>query len=122
MSEWKKVRLGDLAESVSYGYTDSATSENVGPHFLRITDIVPDQIDWGTVPYCKVDEKSFAKYKLAAGDIVIARTGATVGYAKLIRDAVVSVFASYLVRIRIDESKANPHYIGRIVESAQYKK
>lgn len=122
MSEWKKVRLGDLAESVSYGYTDSATSENIGPHFLRITDIVPDQIDWGTVPYCKVDEKSFAKYKLAAGDIVIARTGATVGYAKLIRDAVVSVFASYLVRIRIDESKANPHYIGRIVESAQYKK
>ena len=39
---------------------------------------------------------------LAAGDIVIARTGATVGYAKLIRDDKDSVFASYLVRIRVN--------------------
>ena len=121
MSEWKKTRLGEIAESVTYGYTDSATTEKVGPHFLRITDIVPDQIDWQSVPYCRASEKDFEKYQLKIGDIVIARTGATVGYAKFIRQDVKAVNASYLVKIRIDASKANPFFVGYCVESKAYK-
>jgi type I restriction enzyme, S subunit len=113
--------LAELAESIQYGYTESATNEPIGPHFLRITDIIPPQINWDTVPYCKIDEKNKERFCLAPNDIVIARTGATVGYAKLIRINPESVFASYLVRIRIDPNRANPEYIGRIVESNMYK-
>ena len=114
--------LAEVASSVRYGYTASATEQPIGPHFLRITDIVPPQIDWGSVPYCEIDEKSKGKFSLVAGDIVIARTGATVGYAKLIRDNPEAVFASYLVRIRIDPKQADPGYVGRIVESGIYKR
>ena len=74
------------------------------------------------MPYCKIDEKNLVKFSLAAGDIVIARTGATVGYAKLIRNNKPSVFASYLVRVRVDPRKALPEYVGRIVESDIYKR
>ncbi|MFP7754343.1 restriction endonuclease subunit S [Thermodesulfobacteriota bacterium B35] len=112
----------EIAESVRYGYTASASDRPVGPHFLRITDIVPSQIDWDSVPYCEIAEKDKDRFSLAPGDIVIARTGATVGYAKLIRDNPEAVFASYLVRIRIDPERADPEYVGRIVESAVYKK
>ena len=114
--------LAEIAESVQYGYTASATDQPVGPHFLRITDIVPSQIDWDSVPYCKIDEKSKNKFSLIRDDIVIARTGATVGYAKLIRNEPEAVFASYLVRIRIDPQKADPGYVGRIVESNVYRR
>ena len=114
--------LAEIAESVQYGYTASATDQPVGPHFLRITDIVPSQIDWDSVPYCKIDEKNKNKFSLIRDDIVIARTGATVGYAKLIRNGPESVFASYLVRIRIDPQKADPGYVGRIVESNVYRR
>ena len=114
--------LAEVAESVRYGYTASATEQPIGPHFLRITDIVPPQIDWDSVPYCEIDEKSKGQFSLVAGDIVIARTGATVGYAKLIRDNPEAVFASYLVRIRIDPEQADPGYVGRIVESGIYKR
>jgi len=114
--------LAEIAESVRYGYTASASDRPVGPHFLRITDIVPSQIDWDSVPYCEIDEKDKGRFSLAPGDIVIARTGATVGYAKLIRDNPEAVFASYLVRIRVEPERADPGYIGRIVESALYKK
>ncbi len=114
--------LVEIAESVRYGYTASASDRPVGPHFLRITDIVPSQIDWDSVPYCEIAEKDKDRFSLAPGDIVIARTGATVGYAKLIRDNPEAVFASYLVRIRIDPERADPEYVGRIVESAVYKK
>jgi len=113
--------LAEIAEFVQYGYTASASEHPVGPRFLRITDIVPSQIDWDSVPYCEIDEKAKGKFSLATGDIVIARTGATVGYAKLIRDNPEAVFASYLVRIRVDHQLADPGYIGRIVESDVYK-
>ncbi len=117
------MSLADIAESVRYGYTASASDTEIGPKFLRITDIVPPQIDWDTVPYCEIDETNFAKFSLAPGDLVIARTGATVGYAKLIRNNdETSVFASYLVRVRVDPEKADPGYVGRIVESDVYKR
>ena len=126
-AEWRAINaplmsLAEIAESIHYGYTASASQEPIGPKFLRITDIVAPQIDWETVPYCKIEETSMDKYRLRPGDIVIARTGATVGYAKLIRDDRSSIFASYLVRIRIDTAKADPGYVGRVVESSFYKR
>ena len=114
--------LADIAESVRYGYTASATDAPIGPHFLRITDIVPSQIDWERVPYCTINEKDKDRFSLAPGDIVIARTGATVGYSKLIRDDTEAVFASYLVRVRVNPKYAEPGYVGRVVESNVYKK
>ena len=116
------MSLAEIAESVQYGYTASASDSEVGPKFLRITDIVPSQIDWATVPYCEIDEKNLARFSLEPGDIVIARTGATVGSAKLLRTNPSSVFASYLVRIRVDPEKADAGYVGRIVESEVYKR
>lgn len=76
----------------------------------------------GSVPYCQILSDKFYKYKLEEGDIVIARTGATTGYAKRINKRhSESVFASYLVRIRINKQLTNSHYIGIIIESDRYK-
>ncbi len=113
--------LADVCESVRYGYTDSASSEECGPRFLRITDIVPETIDWKSVPYCRIEESDRERFALKVGDIVVARTGATVGYAKLIREPMDAVFASYLVRFRVDPEQADPAFVGRLVESQVYK-
>jgi type I restriction enzyme S subunit len=120
-AEWKEVVLRDICESVRYGYTAKAREESVGPKFLRITDIVPDLIDWSSVPYCEIPPQDIEKYKLHEGDIVIARTGATTGYAKWIKKPPDAVFASYLVRIRIAKEHDN-RYIGLVVESGEYKR
>ena len=98
---WEKKSLTDHADSVSYGLTASSTQEEVGPKFLRITDIVPEILDWGKVPFCEAAEKEIARNRLDVGDVVVARTGATVGYAKLISHLTSeAVYASYLVRFR----------------------
>jgi type I restriction enzyme S subunit len=117
----RRTTLADVCSSVRYGYTASASTDVCGPRFLRITDIVPDSVDWSSVPYCEIDEVDRERYALEVGDIVVARTGATVGYAKLIREPVEAVFASYLVRFRVDEGKADPGFVGRLVESNVYK-
>jgi type I restriction enzyme S subunit len=121
MSEWKEYKLRDICSDISYGYTASANDEPVGPKFLRITDIVSDRILWDTVPFCKIDADLKARYKLDVGDIVIARTGATTGYNAIIKEPVDAVFASYLVRYKVDRSIADPFYVSYLLKSNEWK-
>ncbi len=123
MSEWKETTLTDLCSEVKYGYTESAKLEKVGPKFLRITDIANGKLDWDNVPYCPISEDNFEKYKLTPGDIVIARTGATTGanYTLKENDPKDSVFASYLIRYKIDKNVANPYFIGYTLQSSYWK-
>lgn len=121
MNDWRDVTLAGVSERIDYGYTASASEDPALPRFLRITDIAQRHLDWSQVPGCPIDEKSFRKYELATDDIVVARTGATVGYAKRIREHPDAVFASYLVRFRLGD-EADPSYVGAVVESSEYKR
>jgi type I restriction enzyme S subunit len=105
---------------MQYGYTETATTEPVGPKFLRITDIAQNYIDWNGVPYCPISEGNHEKYVLSEGDVVVARTGATVGYAKMVgRNIPDSVFASFLVRIRpIDDEYR--YYFGLAITPSEF--
>lgn len=105
---------------MQYGYTETATTEPVGPKFLRITDIAQNYIDWNGVPYCPISEENHKKYVLSEGDVVVARTGATVGYAKMVgRNIPDSVFASFLVRIRPIDIEYR-YYFGLAITSAEF--
>lgn len=105
---------------MQYGYTETATTEPVGPKFLRITDIAQNYIDWNGVPYCPISEGNHEKYVLSEGDVVVARTGATVGYAKMVgRNIPDSVFASFLVRIRSIDDEYR-FYFGLAITSAEF--
>ena len=118
---WERKSLSDLCESIDYGYTASAEQEEVGPKFLRITDIVPTLIDWASVPHCTIEDSRLERFRLREGDLVIARTGATVGHAKrLHKRHPETVFASYLVRLRLRADVDNI-MVGVFVESDAYK-
>ncbi|MDQ2807995.1 MAG: restriction endonuclease subunit S [Chloroflexota bacterium] len=99
-ASWPVVRLGDYCYKPGYGYTESATIEPIGPKFLRITDITEDGVNWRSTPYCACDSETRKKYLLKAGDLVVARIGATTGKAYLLGECPEAVFASYLIRIR----------------------
>jgi len=90
--------ISDICEKPQYGYTEKATFQNVGPRFVRITDIKSGTIDWHSVPYCMCDKP--APYLLHRGDILIGRTG-SVGKTFFV-DYVPeeAVYASYLIRLR----------------------
>lgn len=68
---------------------------------LRITDIQNSAVNWQSVPNCKIDPEKIEKYQLKPGDLVFARTGATVGKSYLLQgDIPEAVYASYLIRVR----------------------
>lgn len=113
----KKVSLKNISTAIQYGFTESATSNAVGPKFLRITDIQDGNVDWGAVPYCICNEVE--KFKLSQGDIVFARTGATTGKSYLIENCPEAVFASYLIRVRVKDY-VYPKYVYYFFQSESY--
>lgn len=118
---WSSTCVGDVCDRIEYGHTASAKKELPGPKFLRITDIQDDRVDWNTVPYCEIDERGLAKYRLLAGDIVFARTGATTGKSFLISKCPEhAVFASYLIRLRANRAKVDPRFLILFFQSPAY--
>ena len=118
---WIETTLGEISKEIAYGYTESSTLEKVGPKFLRITDIQEDFINWDSVPYCPISDRNHVKYKLEIGDVVIARTGNSTGATAVIKDNIDAVFASYLIRFKIDSSKANHLFIDFLLRSNYWK-
>ena len=96
---WAWVRLKGISFAIQYGLSNSA--EQYGTHrLLRITDIQDGKVNWSSVPYTTVKEPD--NYLLSKGDIVFARTGATVGKSFLIEEIPFpAVYASYLIRIQL---------------------
>ncbi|MBW2966838.1 restriction endonuclease subunit S, partial [Candidatus Woesearchaeota archaeon] len=120
LNEFPRIFLRDNAK-IQYGYTQSASKKKIGPKFLRITDIQSWPIDWDNVPYCKISDKDYKKYKLESGDIVIARTGASTGSSAIyLEDFPEAVFASYLIRIRVNE-RFNSEFVYYFLQSPEYK-
>lgn len=116
---WTWVRLKDILEDLQYGYTASSSMDVEGPHYLRITDIQENQVEWSNVPFCQIDNEGLLKYKLYDGDIVVARTGATTGKSYLIFDPPESVFASYLIRLKVPKN-IEPRYLWNYMKSSSY--
>lgn len=116
---WVEKRLGELAR-IDYGYTESACAEVVGPKFLRITDIQENGVDWSSVPYCPIDAIDYTKYKLADGDIVFARTGATTGKSYLVVHPPEAVCASYLIRVQVNRAEVLPPFVNLFFQTPEY--
>ncbi|MEW6417293.1 MAG: restriction endonuclease subunit S [Nitrospirota bacterium] len=114
---WTESRVSDLCEQPQYGYTASAVMEPVGPKLLRITDIQNGRVVWDTVPFCHCSKPS--QYLLQDGDILFARTGATTGKSFLIRNCPETVFASYLIRLRVKQS-VTAEYLYKYFQTPSY--
>ena len=97
---WIWTQLGHIALQIQYGYTASADHSSTEVRMLRITDIQNNRVNWPSVPGCEIKPAEAEKYLLIPNDILIARTGGTIGKSFIIPDAPVrSVFASYLIRV-----------------------
>ena len=118
-SSWVWATVNDISKSILYGVSESAKSEGKFK-LLRITDIQDNQVDWGTVPFTDFDEDKVSSYILHDGDIVFARTGATVGKSYLVkRLRQNAIYASYLIRVQTFDLIL-PEYVKLFFESGYY--
>ena len=116
---WVWTTVNDISKSIIYGVSESAKSEGKYK-LLRITDIQNNKVDWETVPFTDFDDDKVASYILYDGDIVFARTGATVGKSYLIKGLnQKAIYASYLIRVQTSDLIL-PEYVKLFFESGHY--
>jgi len=119
---WKWCHMKGITQKIHYGFTASAANAG-NAKLLRITDIQDGRVNWDTVPFCDVPEKKLASCKLGESDVVIARTGGTIGKSFLLTDVSdVAVFASYLIRLIPCAEVVNPKYLMVFLNSPEYWK
>ena len=116
---WVWTTVNNISKSIIYGVSESAKSEGKYK-LLRITDIQNNKVDWETVPFTDFDDDKVASYILYDGDIVFARTGATVGKSYLIKGlSQKAIYASYLIRVQTFDLIL-PEYVKLFFESGYY--
>ena len=114
--EVKKL-IDVVLSSGQYGSNTSATDYQEGkPRYIRITDINDDGSLNDDIKTAKVIED---KYKLIPGDIVFARTGATVGKTYM-HETGNAIYAGYLIKYQMDESKMKPAFMKAFTHSKTY--
>ena len=102
-----------------YGVSESAKT-NGKYRLLRITDIQNNNVQWDSVPYTDFDENKAKLYLLSDGDILFARTGATVGKSYLVQGLTEeAIYASYLIRVQTYDAVL-PQYVKFYFESGYY--
>jgi len=117
---WGVEKLSALV-GTQYGYTESAREEKVGPKFVRGKDInKTTYVQWDLVPYCPIEESKCAKYKVFPGDILIIRM-ADPGKVGIVEKEIDAVFASYLIRLKIQTPQLSPYYLFYTLLSERYQ-
>ena len=118
---WAITSLGDISTLVQYGLTATADNDSRGVLFLRISDIDDDGRAHLKEPkYISESIADIDKYRLIPGDVVIARSG-SVGRSLVYKGSERPwVFASYLIRFRLDQELVDPDYLGFYLRSPYY--
>lgn len=117
-SKCERRTLGDIAK-FTYGYTDKA--KNAGDvRFIRITDINDSgYLSPSDAKYIDLTEES-KKYLLKKGDLLLARTGATYGKTLFFDSDEPAVYASFLIRIVLDNAVIRNRYYWHFSKSSLY--
>lgn len=101
--EWKEKTLGELCEPLSYGLNAAAMKFDGTNKYLRITDIDDESrvFRQSDLTSPKKNLSTSENYVLKIGDVVLARTGASVGKTYLYKEEDGHVFfAGFLIRAR----------------------
>ncbi len=118
---WEVVRLGEVCASPQYGASaQSRPFDPQLPRYVRITDVTDDGRlrSEGTR---SADPSQVTGYELEPGDLLFARSGATVGKTYLYRGADgPCVYAGYLIRFRPLRERVLPKYLELMTHTQTY--
>ena len=124
--EWQVKPLQNcLLGTPEYGINAPAVPyQNILPKYIRITDITEDgQFSTEKLSSVNANVNEIEKYLLTDGDLVFARTGASVGksYHYNSKDGLL-VFAGFLIRIKPDQKFLLSNFLALYLKTHFYKK
>ncbi len=121
---WVETTLEEVVESANTGLDAikraPIVEEETGLKCFRIQDASQKKefTNWGNT---LVENKNYNKFKLIEGDILIARTGNTIGVHYLVKQNLKSVFNNGLIRLRANR-KIDYKFLYKIIESGSFER
>jgi type I restriction enzyme S subunit len=119
------VTLGQLAIESGYGTSTKCDYAGGGPPVVRIPNIVGGRIDLSDQKRAIDPEVRLAGLMLAEGDLLIVRTNGSrdlIGRSAVVQPGITAAFASYLIRFRLDRTRARPDWVRLMLETQRSRR
>lgn len=117
------MTIADIAIETRYGTSQKCHSEPTGLPILRIPNVARGAVNFDDLKYCNLNAADTERVRLSTGDLLFVRTNGSrelVGRCAVFDGGTQDLacgFASYLIRVRIDQSKVLPRYLSYFLNS-----
>ncbi len=119
----EEVEIGDVTLETRYGTSRKCASNPKGIAILRIPNVAGGFVNFDELKYCPLNKKELNNIVLQKGDLLFVRTNGSrdlVGRCAIFEGDAKDQqygFASYLIRVRLDQKKIRPHYLAFFLNS-----
>ena len=123
LDDYDKVEIGEVAIETRYGTSRKCSTVKRGTAILRIPNVAGGFVNLDDLKYCPLDDKERNKLTLEKGDLLFVRTN---GSRDLVGRCAIYEgngndqgygFASYLIRVRLNQEKMRPHFLAFFLNS-----
>lgn len=118
-SKYPVQKVRSFLLSYQYGLSEKASEEPIGIPMLRMNNIVNSELSFEDLKYIKLTEKQKENVLLQRGDLLFNRTNSKelVGKTAVFDRDEAYAFASYLIRLKVNQEKVNVHFINYLFNS-----
>lgn len=118
-SNYEFVRINDLIKYSQYGLSEKADLNSTTIPFLRMNNIQNGELDVKDLKYISLSEKQKSNNILEYGDILFNRTNSKelVGKSAVFKLDQIYSFASYLIRLKLNNKLINNDYFVILINS-----
>ena len=116
---WTDFTLGDITTDIRYGTSEKAFDEPSGVPVLRMGNIHDGKLSLADLKYIDLPVNELDRLRLRGGDILVNRTNSAelVGKCAVFTEPGEFVYASYIIRLRLDLQKAVPRLVAAFINS-----
>lgn len=120
-SNLPKIKLSELILDVRYGTSrKTASYPTTGIPVIRMGNIQNGILTFDNIKFLENPSNSeFNSFSLEIGDILVNRTNSAelVGKSAVFENSGIFFYASYIIRLRPDRTKINPHFLNYYINS-----
>ena len=116
---WPLRPLAEGLVEMRYGTSQAASPEPIGTPVLRMGNIQSGALDTSDLKYIDLGDSERRRLLLRRGDILVNRTNSAelVGKCAVFDRNDEYVFASYIIRLRVDPDRLDPYFVAYYINS-----
>ena len=113
--------VGDVVTATAYGSSKKSSGGDEGVPILGIPNVRRGHLETDSFNRVVLTKAEIERYKVTEGDVLLVRTNGNPHYVGrcVVADALPHdfVYASYLIRIRVDEKAIRPRFLSAILNA-----